>query len=97
MLIIILDLKRFKTKTNMNNLRTVPYHKICCYNPKTDSTLWVKNYRIRDEQSMLWFTSDPKECALIVQDIDELIQRTLGMDFEIIHWDIDTCKACNWL
>ena len=26
----------------MNNLKTTNYHKLCAYNPKTDSTLWLK-------------------------------------------------------
>lgn len=81
----------------MKALRTVPYHKICCYNPKTDSTLWLKDYRIRGGQTLLWFTDNPNECALIVVDLDEIIQNTIGMEYEIIHWDLDTCGQCGWL
>lgn len=81
----------------MKALRTVPYHKICCYNPTTDSTLWLKDYRIRENNSLLWFTDDPKECALIVVDLDEIIQNAVGKEYEIIHWDRETLLACNWL
>lgn len=81
----------------MKQLKTVPYHKICCYNPKTDSTLWLKDYRIRDNQQLLWFVDNPNECALIVVDLDEIIQNTIGMEYEIIHWDLETCGQCGWL
>ena len=81
----------------MKTFKTVPYNKICCYNPKTDTTLWLKNYRIREASSMLEFVSDPRECALIVVDIDEIITETLGMDFQIIHWQLEDCKALGWL
>lgn len=78
-------------------LKTVPYHKLCAYNPSTDSTLWVKNYRIRGSEIILWFVSDPKECALIVVDISEIVQNFVGNDYELIAWDLDTCKKCNWV
>lgn len=81
----------------MKNLKTTNYHKLCAYNPKTDSTLWLKNYRIRESEQILFFTSDPKECALIVVDIDEIVQNFLGPDYQLMHWDLEICKLAGWL
>lgn len=78
-------------------LKTTNYHKLCAYNPTTDSTLWLKNYRIRGGEITLWFVSDPKECALLVVNLDAVVQQFLGMDYELIHWDLATCGQCGWL
>jgi hypothetical protein len=80
-----------------NLLKTVQYHKLSAYNPKTDSTLWLKNYRIREGHITLWFVSEPTECALLVVDLRELVQEFLGMDYDLMCWDIGILKECNWL
>jgi hypothetical protein len=81
----------------ITTLKTVPYHKLCAYNPKTDSTLWLKNYRVRGGELTLWFVSDPHECALLVVDLNAVVQEFLGMDYELMRWDLETLKECNWL
>lgn len=78
-------------------LKTTYYHKLCAYNPATDSTLWLKNYRVRGGEITLWFVSDPKECALLVVELEPVVQEFLGMDYELIRWDRETLANCNWL
>lgn len=80
-----------------NLLKTTNYHKLCAYNPTTDSTLWLKNYRIRGGEVTLWFTSDPRECALLVVDLTDLVRNFVGNEYELISWSLETCRECGWL
>jgi hypothetical protein len=82
----------------MNNLlKTTFYHKLCAYNPKTDTTLWLQNYRIRGGEVTLWFTSNPKECALLVVDLDQVVNESLGMDYILFHRNREDFQLLNWL
>lgn len=78
-------------------LKTTFYHKLCAYNPTTDSTLWLQNYRIRNGEATLFFTSNPKECCLLVVDLDEVINDFLGMDYILFHWFEEDLRLLNWL
>jgi len=80
-----------------NLLKSVNYHKLCAYNPKTDSTLWLQNYRIRNGEATLFFTSNPKDCCLLVVDLDEVVNDFLGMEFEIIHWFEEDLRLLDWI
>lgn len=81
----------------MNNLKTTNYHKLEAYNPKTNVSMWLQNYRIRGGEVTLWFTSNPCECALLVVNIDEIVQNFLGPDFMLLHWDLETCVVAGYL
>ena len=81
----------------MKNLKTTFYHKLEAYNEKTNVSMWLQNYRIRGGEVTLWFTSNPKECALLVVNIDEIVQNFLGPDYDLLHWDLETCKLAGYL